>query len=471
MNMKLHKKVIAGFFAFMLIIVIGISGCAKETAENDDTTTVEESTTEAETAPEIEMEEDGLIYVHAGADGSVSEPGELPLGVRITYELDGAPVTPEELPGKSGNLTMHFAYENRTSYEAKIGEETCQVKVPLLAMTLVLLPEDVFADVSVENGEIYTMGDTCAAVGTVYPGLKESLALEAWDVTKDADLPEEFSLSAEVTDFQLEFTATIVQPVSLEDLKEEDLNDLQDLADGMEDLKDASEELKDGTSEFADAASKAKTQISKYVDGAGKVADGVASLNDGAKALADQGDALKEGAENVESGIGALAEGLSGLQTLLSQIPVDTESEDPNVQAQAELIAQAAEIAGQLAENAETLKSGTEEFNKGVSAYTEGVSTLSDGAGKLEEGASALSSSGSSVKKGLSSLASAAGELKDGIKEFCEDGIEELTEKAGPGMQEVIRRLRAVKEAGQQYRYPGVEQDDWRIIFETAELR
>ena len=473
MNKEMWKRKQMRWLAVLaLIIVICFVGCGKEEAKTDESTTVERETTTKAPAPSVEIEDDDLVYVHANMDGTEREEGEdLPLALKVSYALDGEAISPEELAGRSGHLTMHFDYENLTSYEATVGEESVRVCAPLMAMTLLLLDEEVFSNVTTENGEIYAIGEEKMAVGTVYPGLSESLKLADWETTKEMDLAESFTVDADVTDFTLSFTATVVQVLDLSELEEEDLKDMEDLAKGLDDLEDATDELKDGAGEFSSAAKTVKSGVSSYVDGAGKVADGLSSAASGAKTLEENGSALKDGADGIASGASSLSSGLDSLSELLSQIPVDADSEDPQAQAQAQMIAQAKQIAAQLSSAGSSLSEGSKQLSSGISSYTEGVSSLSSGLAQLASGAKQLKSSGSDVKKGLSSLTSAASELEDAVNDFTEDGLKELTEKAGPGMKTVITRLRAVKEAGQQYRYPGVESEEVRFIYETEELK
>ena len=45
---------------------------------------------------------------------------ELPVGVQLTYYLDGQEIAPEDLKGKSGHLEIHVKYTNKTQTTAKI---------------------------------------------------------------------------------------------------------------------------------------------------------------------------------------------------------------------------------------------------------------------------------------------------------------------------------------------------------------
>ena len=74
-----------------------------------------------------------------------------------------------------------------------------------------------------ENGKVISAADTKAVIGFAVPGLQNSLRLTDYEVTKDLDLPESIKIEADVTDFELGFTTTIISSGLFEDLKEEDL--------------------------------------------------------------------------------------------------------------------------------------------------------------------------------------------------------------------------------------------------------
>ena len=65
--------------------------------------------------------------------------GEVPVSMKVTYTLDGNEVTPEELAGKSGKVTMRFDYTNNTK------------DVPFTMITGMVLPADVFSNVEITN--------------------------------------------------------------------------------------------------------------------------------------------------------------------------------------------------------------------------------------------------------------------------------------------------------------------------------
>ena len=60
------------------------------------------------------------------------------------------------------------------------------------------------------NGKTVEMDDQNIVIGYAMPGLSDSLQLKNYEATEDVDVPEYVELTADVTDFSLDFTATII---------------------------------------------------------------------------------------------------------------------------------------------------------------------------------------------------------------------------------------------------------------------
>ena len=210
--------------------------------------------------------------------GESDEP--LPVTVNITYTLDGQPITPEELAGKSGRVGIRFDYENHTEYAARVNGTDRTVQVPFLAFTALMLDEEKFSDVQVTNGKKMSMDGQAVVLGYAFPGLADSLRLNQYEPTEDVDLPDFVGVTAQVQNFELDFTATVVTNGLFRELEENDLADVEDLADSMDELNDASKELVDGTGELLDGVKEFGGYLEEYTDG-------VKSLNEGAGQLAD----------------------------------------------------------------------------------------------------------------------------------------------------------------------------------------
>ena len=139
-----------------------------------------------------------------------ADPASLPMEIDVSYRMDGVISTPQALAGKSGHLVIRFDYKNKLERTVEVGKKSYTVPVPLMAMTLVPLDEDVFSNVKVTNGKVISMDDSGLAVGMVLPGFSKVLNLQSLSYTEDVDIPEYFEISADVTDFSLDFTATVV---------------------------------------------------------------------------------------------------------------------------------------------------------------------------------------------------------------------------------------------------------------------
>ena len=129
---------------------------------------------------------------------------QLPVGVSILYTLDGTPVAPKDLAGKSGKLKMTFTYTNRQYEEVKIGDKKEKIYVPFVILTGMMLDNEKFTNVDVSNGKVINDGSHTYVAGFALPGLNESLALG-----DKLDLPSTVEITADVTDFELATTLTV----------------------------------------------------------------------------------------------------------------------------------------------------------------------------------------------------------------------------------------------------------------------
>ena len=82
----------------------------------------------------FETDGDGnIVWQAEGADiyyrGNTDK--EVPVEVKISYLLDGKEITPEELAGKSGRVTIRMDYENKETRKVMIGGKEQEIKVPL----------------------------------------------------------------------------------------------------------------------------------------------------------------------------------------------------------------------------------------------------------------------------------------------------------------------------------------------------
>lgn len=270
---------------------------------------------------EFTQQSDGtLLWENHGEDISYEgkSDDELPVSVKISYYLNGKKMSPEQMAGQSGSVKIRFDYENHTSERVKVGDEKVKVKVPFVALSLLFLDPEVFSDVEVTNGKVIESENQSIAVGYACPGLAESLKLTEYEPTKEMDIPDYVEINADVTDFKLEFTATMVSSGLFEDVDEDDLKDADDLADSMEEMQDASGELLDGIGKLLDGTK----EMGGYLD---EYSEGVLAVNEGTRKLKEGMETLNSRKKDLEDGAAALQKGIESLNTALSQVsfPID----------------------------------------------------------------------------------------------------------------------------------------------------
>lgn len=264
---------------------------------------------------EFTQKSDGtLIWENHGADiqyeGSTS--ADLPVGVHVSYTLDGKSISPAELAGKSGHVTIRFDYENKWEQTVTVDGTEYTVKVPFAALSLAALDGEHFSNIEVTNGKLLRMDDTALAVGLALPGLADSLALRSHE-DLDVDIPEYVEFSADVTEFELDFSATIFSPGLFADADFSDLDDVDDLLDSLDKLGGASSELVDGTAAFRDGLGEFQTYLTQYLTGGNALSTGAAQLSGGLNALDGQSKAVQDGLAQLTDGLGQLNDGLTGL--------------------------------------------------------------------------------------------------------------------------------------------------------------
>ena len=176
---------------------------------------------------------------------------ELPVSVNIKYYLDGTEVSADDLAGKTGHLKMEVSYTNTAKASTKINGKSTELYSPFVMVTGMILSTDNFANVTVDNGKVISDGSRNVVIGLGMPGLKDNLDLSS-DIADDVDIPEGFTMEADVTDCEMSSTFTAAMTDIFNSIDLDDVNGLDDLKDSMKELTDAAVELVDGTKELYD---------------------------------------------------------------------------------------------------------------------------------------------------------------------------------------------------------------------------
>jgi len=230
---------------------------------------------------------------------------EVPISEKLTYYLDGQEISPEELAGKSGKVTIRFDYTNHAKTTAEINGKKTDIYVPFTVVSGMIL-DDSFRNVRVNNGRVLSDGNKVVAVGVAMPGLKESLDIDEKDFDEDVEFPEYVEVTADAENFSLEMTATAAVAGLMSDSSLSDSLDFSELEDQLDEMSDGMGRLKDGGGELADGLDTLNDSMGDFSDGVGSLASGIDAYTEGASRLADGIRTLSDGSGALESGVNTI---------------------------------------------------------------------------------------------------------------------------------------------------------------------
>lgn len=226
---------------------------------------------------------------------------ELPVGLSVRYYLDGKSVSPEELKGKSGKVTIRFDYVNRQYETVQINGVNQRIYVPFAMLTGMILDNDTFQNVQITNGKLVNDGDRTVVVGLAFPGLQENLNLSRDDLS----IPDSVEITADVTNFSLGMTVTLACNDLFSQLGDVDLTSL-DSTSALDQLTGAMDQLLSGSSSLYEG-------LSTLLDKSGELVSGVEELAQGAAAIKSGADSVDDGAAQLKAGLADLSSGLNTL--------------------------------------------------------------------------------------------------------------------------------------------------------------
>ena len=261
---------------------------------------------------EFTQSSEGTVWDAKGSDISYrgTTTKEAPVDIKVSYQLDGKDVSPDEISGKTGHVKIHIAYTNNS--RQTVNGQT--VYTPFLAMTGLILDNDNFTNVTTDNAKVIDDGDRHLIAGYAMPGLKESLGL---DDSIDLDIPSSVDIEADATDFSLDSMLTLVSSDFFGDVDVDNLN-AGNIQDQLNQMQDAMNQLIDGGATLTDGLQQLSTGAASLKDGATQVDEGAATLSDKLGDAKAGSAKLKSGTEQLVAGVGELSGKTGGFSTAIS---------------------------------------------------------------------------------------------------------------------------------------------------------
>lgn len=241
---------------------------------------------------------------------------EVPVALSVSYKLDGKSVSPSELAGQSGKVTIRFDYTNHQSETVEIEGTKEEIYVPFAMLSGMILDNDSFTNVEVNNGKLINDGDRTVVVGIAFPGLQDNLAVDS----DKLEIPDYVEITADVTDFEMSNTITVATNEVFNDLDTEELDSFDDLKASLNDLTDAMEQLMDGSSQLYDGLCTLLDKSGELISGIDQLAEGAERLKTGTGTLSSGASDLADGASALASGLGELASNSDSLNAGSRQV-------------------------------------------------------------------------------------------------------------------------------------------------------
>lgn len=250
---------------------------------------------------------------------------QLPVSVKIRYELDGQEMSAKDMEGKSGHLKLMISFTNNYSQVKNINGKSIVIHPSYLAGGMLNMSTGKFSNVKCESGKIVNDGTNEMLAFANIPGLNETLKSAGLDkVNNQLGISDDVTVEADVNDFDL--GSIMVGMTNEIDLASElgDIGSVSELTDGIDQLIEADDQLIDGSKQLYDGTTQLKEQAAPLVGSSDQVRQlsaGAIQLNDGVKALQTGLTAYTNGVDTLAAGsqqLYGIPQGVSQIQTGVS---------------------------------------------------------------------------------------------------------------------------------------------------------
>lgn len=272
---------------------------------------------------------DGNTYTWNAKGNDVYYEGtatkQLPVSVKIRYELDGQEISANDIQGKSGHLKLTISFTNNYSEVKNINGKSIVIHPSYLAGGMLNMSTGKFSNVKCESGKIVNDGTNEMLAFANIPGLNETLKSAGLDkVNNQLGISDDVTVEADVNDFDL--GSIMVGMTNEIDLASElgEIGSVSELTDGIDQLIEADDQLIDGSKQLYDGTTQLKEQAAPLTGSSDQVRQlsaGAIQLNDGVKALQTGLTAYTNGVDTLAAGsqqLYGIPQGVSQIQTGVS---------------------------------------------------------------------------------------------------------------------------------------------------------
>ena len=282
---------------------------------------------------------DGNTYTWNAKGNDVYYEGtatkQLPVSVKIRYELDGQEISANDIQGKSGHLKLTISFTNNYSQVKNINGKSIVIHPSYLAGGMLNMSTGWFSNVKCESGKIVNDGTNEMLAFANIPGLNETLRSAGLDkVNNQLGISDDVTVEADVNDFDL--GSIMVGMTNEIDLASElgEIGSVSELTDGIDQLIEADDQLIDGSRQLYDGTTQLKEQAAPLTGSSDQVRQlsaGTIQLNDGVKAL-------QTGITQYTAGASAINEGVNQLYGIPQNVGLIQSAVTTSTEEQASLV-------------------------------------------------------------------------------------------------------------------------------------
>ena len=260
---------------------------------------------------------------------------QLPVSVKIRYELDGQEMSAKDMEGKSGHLKLMISFTNNYSQVKNINGKSIVIHPSYLAGGMLNMSTGKFSNVKCESGKIVNDGTNEMLAFANIPGLNETLKSAGLDkVNNQLGISDDVTVEADVNDFDL--GSIMVGMTNEIDLNQElgEIGSVSELTDGIDQLIEADNQLIDGSKQLYDGTTQLKEQAAPLTGSSDQVRQlsaGAIQLNDGVKAL-------QTGISQYTAGASAINEGVNQLYGIPQNVGLIQSAVTTSTEEQASLV-------------------------------------------------------------------------------------------------------------------------------------
>ena len=256
---------------------------------------------------------DGNTYTWNAKGNDVYYEGtatkQLPVSVKIRYELDGQEISADDIQGKSGHLKLTISFTNNYSQVKNINGKSIVIHPSYLAGGMLNMSTGKFSNVKCESGKIVNDGTNEMLAFANIPGLNETLKSAGLDKVNDRlGISDDVTVEADVNDFDL--GSIMIGMTNEIDLADElnGIGSVSELTDGIDQLIEADDQLIDGSKQLYDGTTQLK--------------EGIAPLSSAypqIKTLTNAFDQLHDGTTTLSAGLNQYTAGVDQLNVVSKQ--------------------------------------------------------------------------------------------------------------------------------------------------------